>query len=384
MPTPRGWRGLFWGSSFVHILFVGGDDSLPSDLLALVADMDDGWHVERAADGTAAMARLIDAPQDVVVVAPHLPDMAPELLLERIRALRPATSRIAVATGHPSVRLLSLAHRFLPAPIDEAQLLEAIASLDELRELLDDPALRERIGRIEKLPSPPQTYLALVQALESDDTSAADIAQLVSGDPAIAARVLQLSNSAYFSLGRSITDLRSAVTRLGLVTMRDLVLASEVFAYAARSDLDRPAMQQRALMASQLARRMLPESSLELGATAALLADIGLLLPGVHDARMADATQPRDSAGHTEAGAYLLGLWGLPMPIIEAVAFQRDPLKAGTRSFWITGAVHVATALAADQPVHEEYLQRTGVLSKLDGWRAHAAQLRGMDGVRAS
>ncbi|VXB37936.1 Chemotaxis protein CheY [Luteimonas sp. 9C] len=367
------------GIYIVRILFVGCEDSLPSDLLTLVADMDEAWRVQRVADAASALEGLLDAPPDVVVVAPALPDMTSDALLERIRTLRPAVSRIAVASGHPSVRLLSLAHRFLPSPISEAQLLETLASLEELRDLLDNPALRDRIGRIEKLPSPPQTYLALVQALEADDTSAGDIAQLVSGDPAIAARVLQLSNSAYFSLGRSITDLRSAVTRLGMVTMRDLVLASEVFAYAARGDIDRPAMQQRALMAAQLARRILPESSLELGATAALLADIGLLLPGVRDERTPPDPHADDTAGHTEAGAYLLGLWGLPMPIIEAVAFQRDPVRAGTRSFWITGAVHVATALAAGEPVREDYLQRTGVLGKLDGWRAHAAQLRGLD-----
>ena len=138
-------------------------------------------------------------------------------------------------------------------------------------------------------------------------------------------------------------------------------------------------MQQRALVASQLARRMLPDSSAELGATAALLADIGLLLPGIRDERAAPDTQPADAPGHTEAGAYLLGLWGLPMPIIEAVAFQRDPARAGTRSFWVTGAVHVATALAAGEPVREDYLQRTGMLDKLDGWRGHAERLLGID-----
>lgn len=362
----------------MRILFVGGLDSLPLELIELVGDMDEGWQVQRAPDAGTAMALVADSPQDVVVVAPTLPDMPVATLLGQIRTLRPETSRIAVIGGHPSARVLSLAHRFLPLPVGEAQLLEAIGSLEELRELLDNPVLRERIGQIEKLPSPPQTYLALAHALESeDDTSANDIATLISGDPAIAAKVLQLCNSAYFSAGRTITDLRSAVTRLGMATMRDLVLASEIFAHPARSDLDRPAMQQRALVASQLARRMLPESSAELGATAALLADIGLLLPGVRDERAAPETQPVDAPGHTEAGAYLLGLWGLPMPIIEAVAFQRAPVRAGTRSFWITGAVHVATALAAGEPVREDYLQRTGVLDKLDGWRVHAERLLG-------
>ncbi|MDR6992203.1 HDOD domain-containing protein [Luteimonas sp. 3794] len=363
----------------MRILFVGGEDSLPSDLVSLVSEMDDGWHVQRAADGSAATALITDAPQDVVVVAPTLPDMPVATLLGQIRTLRPETSRIAVFGGQPPARVLSLAHRFLPLPVGEAQLLEAIGSLEELRELLDNPDLRERIGKIERLPSPPQTYLALAHALESDeDSNANDVAQLIAGDPAIAAKVLQLCNSAYFSAGRTITDLRSAVTRLGMATMRDLVLASEVFASPARSDLDRPAMQQRALLASQLARRMLPESSAELGATAALLADIGLLLPGVRDERAPAETQPEDAPGHTEAGAYLLGLWGLPMPIIEAVAFQRDPVRAGTRSFWITGAVHVATALASGEDVREDYLQRTGVIDKLPGWRAHADRLQGL------
>ena len=364
----------------MRILFVGGEDSLPSDLTGLVADMDDSWEVQRAADGTSATALIADSPQDVVVVAPALPDMPVATLLGQIRTLRPETSRIAVFGGQPPARVLSLAHRFLPLPVGEAQLLEAIGSLEELRELLDNPALRERIGQIEKLPSPPQTYIALAHALEAEEeTSANDIAQLIAGDPAIAAKVLQLCNSAYFSAGRTITDLRSAVTRLGMATMRDLVLASEVFAHSARSDLDRPAMQQRALVASQLARRMLPDSSAELGATAALLADIGLLLPGIRDERAAPDTQPADAPGHTEAGAYLLGLWGLPMPIIEAVAFQRDPARAGTRSFWVTGAVHVATALAAGEPVREDYLQRTGMLDKLDGWRGHAERLLGVN-----
>ena len=369
----------------MRILFVGGEESLPAELVELVGDMDDGWKVQRALDGSGAIALIADAAQDVVVVAPTLPDMPVATLLGQIRTLRPETSRIAVIGGQPAARVLSLAHRFLPLPVGDAQLLEAIGSLEELRELLDNPVLRECIGQIEKLPSPPQTYLALAHVLEAEeDTSANDIAQLIAGDPAIAAKVLQLCNSAYFSAGRTITDLRSAVTRLGMATMRDLVLASEVFAHSPRPDFDRVGMQQRALVASQLARRMLPESSAELGATAALLADIGLLLPGVRDERAAPGTQPADAPGHTEAGAYLLGLWGLPMPIIEAVAFQRSPARSGTRSFWVTGAVHVATALAAGEAVHEDYLQRTGMLDKLDGWREHADRLLGLAGSQAA
>ena len=186
--------------------------------------------------------------------------------------------------------------------------------------------------------------------------------------------MLQLSNSAFFNNGRAIADLRGAVTRLGLATLRDLVLASEVFALPGVSNSERNALQSRALLASRLAAKMLPAASAELGATAALLADIGLLLTGVRDERLPlEAGDERP--GHAEAGAYLLGLWGLPMPIIEAVAFHRAPSRSSTRSFWVTGAVHVAMALAAGEEPDEAYLSRTGVLSRLGDWRELAESL---------
>lgn len=358
----------------MRILFVGDDVVFPADLVELVGDMGEDWDVHRCPDGGSAMAHVAAVEVDVVLVPPALPDMPPATLLGQVRTLRPSTSRMAVIenSATPPARIIGLAHRFLPAPVAPELLLESIGSLEELRELVDNPQLRDGIGRVEQLPSPPQLYLRLMHALENDeDTSAADIAALVAADPAIAAKVLQLCNSAFFSSGRTVTDLRAAVTRLGIATLRDLVLASEVFALPAAAGVDRAALQQRALVASRLAKRMLPESSAELGATAALLADIGLLLPGVRDEREPAAAGDA-RPGHTEAGAYLLGLWGLPMPIIEAVAFHRTPSRSSSRSFWVTGATHVAMALASGEEPDLEYLQRCNVLPRLEEWRAQA------------
>ena len=367
----------------MRILFVGDEASLPSELVDYLSDLGDEFQVHQVPDGNTAIATAAQSTIDVVIVAPVLPDLTAATLLGQIRTLRPETIRIALIAADdgqrsPPARIIGVAHRFLPLPLAPEVLLEAVTSLEELRELLDNPRLRSAIGRIEKLPSPPHLYLSLMHALEEDeDSDAGDIAKLVAADPAIAAKVLQLCNSAFFSGGRTITDLRAAVTRLGVATLRDLVLASEVFSVPAVSSAERNAMQRRALLSSRLAAKMLPQSSAELGATASLLADIGLLLPGVRNER--DAESPVDDRpGHAEAGAYLLGLWGLPMPIIEAVAFQRQPQRSSTRSFWVTGAVHVATALAAGEPVDEEYLAKVGVLSRLPAWRDQAETLTGL------
>ena len=72
---------------------------------------------------------------------------------------------------------------------------------------------------------------------------------------------------------------------------------------------------------------------------------------------------------YAEAGAYLLGLWGLPMPIVEAVAYQRRPGQMRSSGFWVTGAVHVASALVAGLEPDETYLRSVGMLDKLPQWR---------------
>lgn len=362
----------------MRILFVGDETCFPPHLIGLVADMDPGWRADVAVDGGSAVAAVASGTLDVVVAAPSLPDMPAATLLGQVRTLRPETSRIALLEDGqaPSLKVIGLAHRFLPQPLAPEVLLEAVGSLAELRELIDSAQLRNSIGRVEQLPPPPHLYLSLTRALEDESAAnAADVAQVIASDPAIAAKVLQLCNSAYFSNGRSIADLRAAVTRLGTATLRDLVLATEVFSMPVAAGIDRHSLQQRALLASRLARRMLPDSSAELGSTAALLADIGLLLPGVRNAYAPLAEDGDDTLpGHTEAGAYLLGLWGLPMPIVEAVAFHRQPQRSGTRTFWVTGAVHVAVSLAAHQPLDEAYLARTGALPRLEGWRRDHAE----------
>ena len=90
------------------------------------------------------------------------------------------------------------------------------------------------------------------------------------------------------------------------------------------------------------------------------------------------SSEQHETLGHADAGAYLLGLWGLPMPIIEAVAFQLEPERSNSRNFWVTGAVHVANRLIRREPVNLDYLQKTGALDKLPQWQQQADHLLGL------
>jgi len=82
---------------------------------------------------------------------------------------------------------------------------------------------------------------------------------------------------------------------------------------------------------------------------------------------------------HAEVGAYLLGLWGFPAPVVEAVAMHHFPKPSPNRSFSLVTALHVANALAherAETPsptppseVDRQYLASIGMQNRLSSWR---------------
>ena len=94
---------------------------------------------------------------------------------------------------------------------------------------------------------------------------------------------------------------------------------------------------------------------------------------------LADAEQQIFSTTHADVGGYLLGLWGLPVPVVEAVALHHRPEQAAVQPFSPLTAVHVANALvqelrpgalkALPAPLNVSYLDQAGLSARLDGWR---------------
>lgn len=346
----------------MHIVVVDPGPGLVASLEQSIAEFGLDWSVGAAARSAPDAA---DGRVDVLVSGVgHGPDH--ERALAALRASHPDAVRVLLLepgqeAGARSV--LEGAHRVLQKPLDPVALIDAVEGIAELRELLDDARLKQHVGRVDRLPAAPRMYFQLSRLMRDPDVGLAQVADTLAQDPALVARVLKLCNSAYFSAGREITDPRTAVTRLGMRTVQHLVLATEAFGQApGMSAGEREAMQGRALRVSRLAGRLLAGPSAELAATAGMLAEVGRLLPMSGP----DATAP----DYPEAGAYLLGLWGLPMPIVEAVAFHRQPRAGRAAGFWVTGALHVATALVRGERVDEGYLQSVGMHDRLPQWRA--------------
>jgi HD-like signal output (HDOD) protein/CheY-like chemotaxis protein len=353
----------------VFILVVSDDGGHAAQIEDELKDQGLDWRI--AWTDRAEVALTGEWDPDVLVCASRVGSSHGRTLLGQLRKRHPDAVRILLmdsSSDEDAMEALEVSHRVLPEPLEALALIEAVESVIELRTLLSDQSLKTAIGRLGSLPAAPRQYLALTRLLRDPETSSARVVEAVAKDPAVAAKVLRLTNSAYYSGGREISDLRTAVTRLGQNALLQLVLANEVFS-AGASSADADAMRDRSLRISQLAGRLLAGPSAELASTAGLLAEVGLLLPPMPSGDGDGTVTP-----HGVAGAYLLGLWGLPSPIVEAVAFHQNParLRGG---FWVAGAVHVAAAIVNGTYVDEGYLRTVGQLDRLPRWRSLAEEM---------
>jgi len=74
-------------------------------------------------------------------------------------------------------------------------------------------------------------------------------------------------------------------------------------------------------------------------------------------------------AHHAAVGAYLLGLWGFPELIVEALAWHHSPSKCGETSLGLCGLVHIGDQLAHGRDIEPGYLESIGLAEHLCEWQ---------------
>lgn len=388
-----------------RILFVD-DEPLMGDLFRLMFEsMKDQWELYFANSGPEALELLEKVPCDVVVSDMRMPGMNGAQLLNEVLKRYPRTARIILsgyAEREAVARCLGAAHQFLQKPSDILSLKSTLERVCALDLFLHDERLQALVSQMTVLPSLPSLYFRMLQELQSPDASADRIGELITMDPAMTAKLLQLVNSAFFGVARKISNPVEAVQFLGIGTVRSLALSLHVFscfnqARAAEFGFER--IWNHSLTVGVFAKRLSQlEGQESMGCdeafVAGLLHDVGKLMlmanrPDEYravlalvqrkDLRLTAAETKVFGATHAEVGAYLLGLWGLPVPIVEAVALHHQPAASLSSDFSPLTAVHVANCLEAERArpgsgaglieLDTEYLARIKQLDRLDRWR---------------
>jgi HD-like signal output (HDOD) protein/CheY-like chemotaxis protein len=386
------------------ILFVE-DNQVLLELYGMLLESDrNRWQASLAPDGETALKLLRQTPFDVVVSDMQMPGMTGIELLSEVRKLHPQTSRIIIsgfADQAEAADSLNCTHLFIPKPFDVKLLRATLDRISSLDAFLKDDKLRGLAGKLRTLPSFPALYLDIMLEIESPTSSIQGIANVVAQDPGITAKILQVANSAALGLPERVSDPAEAVQQLGMTTVRSLALSAQVygcFAPGRLKNFSAEALWAHLMKCGDLARTILRREGADVAEcedafTAGMLHDMGKLmladsLPDEFGQALALAAEeqiPLPEAemavfGATHAGlaAYLLGLWGLPAAIVEAVAFHHTPEKSALKKCTALTAVHVANAMADETgrvPLNLDYLTGIGVAARLDDWRETAAEL---------
>jgi HD-like signal output (HDOD) protein len=378
-----------------RVLFVDDEARVLEGLENMLRSYRKQWDMTFVLGGAPAKAAIETSSFDVVVSDMRMPGIDGAKLLSWVRDKFPAIVRI-ILSGYAEVeasnRAVPVAHQFLLKPCEPKLLADVIERVCALRLQIDDEAVRRVIGKLDRLPPAPKVYTALTAAIADPKVDGRAIAAILRRDMGLCAKLLQLVNSSFFRVSRTITSIEQAVGFLGIDTVRNLVMVAEVFD-GSRSPADTAlieSLQQRGIATGDLARRIASGEQAEDAYVAGLLHDVGELVLATSDraayaAVTAEAKarnlprvvveSERDGVTHAEVGAYLLGLWGLPHVVVEAVANHHAPWRAPHDTFGALDAVFVADYLlgegegAVHVPPDATYAATLSIDRRLDEWR---------------
>jgi putative nucleotidyltransferase with HDIG domain len=384
-----------------RLLFVDDEILVLNGLRRALHGMRQDWDMRFVEGAQAALLALDQEVYDAIITDMRMPVMDGAQLLELVKERHPNVVRI-ILSGQSSreavFRSISPAHQFLSKPCDPQELVTRLGHAFAMQDLLSNQALKTVVSRLRSIPSLPTLYHELTAVLQREDPSLVQIERIIAKDVGMATKILQLSNSAFIGARGRVSSLLQAVSLIGTETVRTLVLSFHVFSECKDSAMARylPALWEHSVAVASLARRIaLSEKADKMLAdesfTAGLLHDVGkaVLLAEMLD-KYANILSSNPSSTmaleleqlgctHAQVGAYLISIWGLPLPLVHAVAFHHDPMDSGENQFSSLTAVHAADAIASlndpsqlnhDIELDLKYLQRLAMVEKEPVWRS--------------
>lgn len=216
-----------------------------------------------------------------------------------------------------------------------------------------------------KLPMLAKIVQEVTQLLNSDDVDIKTLAEKINHDQVLSARVLRMSNSAYFGCSRSVSTIEEAVSLIGLAKLKTLVVASGVTsAFTDVPGLDLKRFWQHSLITASIARQLGEEFNREADTAyiAGLMHTVGqlpihLIFPSA-GAKIEEACKGRSvlerhevehailGVDHNQAGEKLAKHWNFPEDISRVIRYYNDPLNKAACD--LAPIVYVAAHIAFD------------------------------------
>ena len=209
--------------------------------------------------------------------------------------------------------------------------------------------IMQRLRTCTSFPTPPPVALQVLQLAQNPDIDLAKVADAVSADPAIAAKIMRIANSAMYARRRQSANLRQALITLGLNATLTLALSFtlvQALRKTTTDGFDFQAYWRRTVLSAawgKLIANEVDRSDAEDIFLASLLQDLGMLVvfklwPEVYEGiapfridhpRICQHEQNCIGTDHRAIGAALLKIWNMPEHLVRAVRHSHDPAAAG-------------------------------------------------------
>jgi HD-like signal output (HDOD) protein len=396
-----------------HLLLVDDEPMVLRGLQRSLRSMQDEWTMQSAGGGVEALELMKKRTCDVIVTDMRMPGMDGAQLLNEVRRRSPNTVRVALSgqcDRETVMSAISSTHQYISKPCDARVLKDTINHAIALRNQLQTDSVTRIVSQLKTIPSLPASYRAMLAELSTQEPRLDKLAALVAADMGMAAKCLQLVNSAFFGLRNPVSSTLHAINLLGLDMFKSLVLSTHVFSEFTTTLFDSVEIAwlwEHSFAVSVCAKAIAVVENasplaIDHASTAGLLHNCGKLIlasclgPEYKMAldmvtqtgmSLVDAEQEVLGCNHAHIGAYLLGLWGLSDSVVEAVAWHLDPASAP--DFRCTRpdesapgnpalpAVHAACAfhntlhpsrIFSGLRLNEDYLQAAGLAGRQPAW----------------
>ena len=390
-----------------QILFVDDEPRVLDGLKRMLRSMRTEWEMSFVDSGEAALDALSTQKMDVVVADMRMPGMNGAELLTKVKEEYPHMVRI-ILSGHADEDMIkksvSPAHQYISKPSDADELKATVGRACSLIDLLTQESFKRLVSRIENIPSLPSLYTELLEALEKQDCSIREIGNIVAKDMGMTAKLMQLVNSSFFGRSRLISNPSDAAVFLGLDIVKSLVLAFGLFrkfdpdkvSAGFIEDVYKHSMETARLSKILTDFEEINKKTSDCIFIVCVIHDIGKLvladnLPEEYRNVLVLAKNEKLSiheaeihtfgTSHSEVGAYLMGLWGLPNNLVEAMAYHHTPGNCPVAGLEPVAIVHAANAIerylhptksdgegAAQPDLDFDYYERLGLTDHIADW----------------
>lgn len=210
--------------------------------------------------------------------------------------------------------------------------------------------LRQITEKIIGLPTLPTVVTQLISVVGDPASSARQIAQLVSTDQALTAKILKVANSAFYGFAREIATVQLAIVVLGIEMVKNIGLSVAVLKRFSEGKEHRLFDRQRfwehaigcGVAARMLALKFKDRRIADEAFVAGVLHDIGkLILIEYFGDEFTEALEKAEAEGlaivdaeeqvlgvsHADVGAWLAEKWNLPLNLVHAISYHHRPFE---------------------------------------------------------